>query len=542
MNIMMLYFHSLKHLKLIQIFNRFEKQFRRLKKCECKFSIRHHTKAWMRFEVNDVSYFGERSFSFLNKKHDVVSWNDTNLEKLWLYNLHYFNELNSVGALSREEQLIGLVKCWIDENPPFFGNGWEPYPISLRVVNWIKYFLSVDKQSSLVLDSLFQQVYALEQQLEYHLLGNHIFANAKALLFAGCFFEGEKADFWLEKALKILDKEIVEQVLHDGGHFELSPMYHNVILLDMLDLYNLINIYPHEELKKRRCQWGGVIEKMLEWGDYMSHPDGEVSFFNDAAMKISPPINVLRKYAQLLGVESTVVNKSGLCGFEYKYLSYSGYVVVNNKALKAILDVAKVGPDYIPGHAHADTLSFELSLFGYRVFVNSGTSLYGVNEERLRQRKTASHNTLEVDGADSSEVWSGFRVARRAYPTKPCIVKNNEALEFACSHDGYSRFLNKVTHIRKWRFLENRIEIIDSLKGQFTSAIVYYHLHPDIHVDTQGREIELTLPTGKKIKIESNCDIELQPSTWHPEFGVSIASQKFVIKLTQPSLEMIVRY
>jgi hypothetical protein len=31
-----------------------------------------------------------------------------------------------------------------------------------------------------------------------------------------------------------------------------------------------------------------------------------------------------------------------------------------------ILDVAPVGPDYLPGHAHADTLSFELSLFGQR--------------------------------------------------------------------------------------------------------------------------------------------------------------------------------
>ena len=28
----------------------------------------------------------------------------------------------------------------------------------------------------------------------------------------------------------------------------------------------------------------------------------------------------------------------------------------------AIIDVAKIGPDYLPGHGHADTLSFELSI------------------------------------------------------------------------------------------------------------------------------------------------------------------------------------
>ncbi|MFB1490650.1 MULTISPECIES: heparinase II/III family protein [unclassified Thiocapsa] len=44
----------------------------------------------------------------------------------------------------------------------------------------------------------------------------------------------------------------------------------------------------------------------------------------------------------------------------------------------ALLDVAPIGPDYLPGHAHADTLSFELSLFGQRVIVNGGTSRYRI--------------------------------------------------------------------------------------------------------------------------------------------------------------------
>ena len=69
-----------------------------------------------------------------------------------------------------------------------------------------------------------------------------------------------------------------------------------------------------------------------------------------------------------------------------------------------------MGPDYIPGHAHADTLSFELSIGAQRVFVNSGTSEYGLSPKRLNQRKTAAHNTVEVDGKDSSQVWSGLEL------------------------------------------------------------------------------------------------------------------------------------
>ena len=48
---------------------------------------------------------------------------------------------------------------------------------------------------------------------------------------------------WLKKGLKILNDELHEQVLGDGGHFELSPMYHSIILEDILDILHLIGFY-----------------------------------------------------------------------------------------------------------------------------------------------------------------------------------------------------------------------------------------------------------------------------------------------------------
>jgi hypothetical protein len=45
--------------------------------------------------------------------------------------------------------------------------------------------------------SLAVQARHLSRRLEYHLLGNHLFANAKALVFAGLFFQGDEADAWL---------------------------------------------------------------------------------------------------------------------------------------------------------------------------------------------------------------------------------------------------------------------------------------------------------------------------------------------------------
>ncbi len=107
------------------------------------------------------------------------------------------------------------------------------------MVNWIKWFLAGASPEPEWLDSLADQVRVLERRLEFHLLGNHLLANAKALVFAGFFFEGPDAQRWLYRGRTILDSELPEQVLPDGGHFERSPMYHAIILEDLLDLENL---------------------------------------------------------------------------------------------------------------------------------------------------------------------------------------------------------------------------------------------------------------------------------------------------------------
>ncbi|NUL58768.1 hypothetical protein GJ612_24855, partial [Escherichia coli] len=140
----------------------------------------------------------------------------------------------------------------------------------------------------------------LSQMLEFHLFGNHLFANAKALIFAGVFFSGKQAEYYLELGLNILDKELNEQILSDGGHFERSPMYHNIILNDILDLCNLAQVYEIVHLRKRLNIWTAKIYKMLEFSSAMSHPDGNISFFNDSTFGISPTHSQLMLYAKSL--------------------------------------------------------------------------------------------------------------------------------------------------------------------------------------------------------------------------------------------------
>ena len=459
-------------------------------------------------------------FEFLNVRRDCSfpeDWNSPAMEKLWLYNLHYFDDLQGQGADSRHHLHSSLIRRWIEDNPPGFGNGWEPYPISLRVVNWIKWFLAGNACSDRLAQSLATQALYLSRRLEYHLLGNHLFANGKALIFAGLFFQGPEAQRWLATGREIIERELGEQILADGGHFERSPMYHAIILEDLLDLINITRAaaLPVPD------SWYVQARRMLIWLALMTHPDGEVSFFNDSTGGIAPTQADLANYGTRLGLSPVLVPDGRVVR-----LGESGYLRLADREAVVLVDVAPIGPDYLPGHAHADTLSYEWSLFGQRLVVNSGTSCYGNSPERLRQRGTAAHSTVAVWGLDSSEVWGGFRVARRATPCNLVIRKNDQGVLVSCAHDGYRHLPGKPVHLRQWILGPGGLEIHDRIEGRPLAAIARHHLHPLVEACGEGREGVLLLPNNRQVRWRAEGgDVRLAESSYHPEFGVSIPTR-----------------
>ncbi|ENM3943633.1 alginate lyase family protein [Vibrio cholerae] len=526
---------------------RFEQLFYRLK--YRLFPLRflandfYHTKTsdwiWNGPEISEQSLFDGGWVSYLNVKANFTDepiWNNKNFEKLWLYNLHYFDDLNAIDSASRQAIQVSFVDRWIADNPPVAGNGWEPYPLSLRIVNWIKWYNRAGINNPQIILSLHQQAQALSKQLEYHILGNHLFANGKALVFAGCFLQGDLADSYLEIGLKILEREIPEQFLADGGHFELSPMYHCILVWDLLELIQLAAVTQHARLVAVETYWRQVAQKALNWLSVMIHADGDVSFFNDSAIGIAASPQQIFNYAASLGLKPHFNEPQRL-----HTLADSGYSKINMPAHSLIFDHAQVGPDYLPGHAHADTLSFEWSVGNQRVFVNSGTSMYGVSHERLRQRKTSAHNTIEVEGHDSSEVWSGFRVARRAKALLESANTSGEWVTVTAAHDGYRRLKGKVTHRRTIAMAAKQLIVSDQLTGDFKQAVAHFHLHPDVqaNVGADG-SIQLQLTNGQLIEFRSTGLCQLVDTSWHPHFGQSVATLKIAVTLTSPELQTTV--
>ena len=482
---------------------------------------------WVKQSLGIPKFLSADTCRFLNRQGTITKKEDWNSElkpKLWLYNLHYFDDLVSVGAGSRRDIQKLWMDNWVSQNPPVHGNGWEPYPTSLRIVNWIKAFLDDLPPKQAWLESLTKQTDYLSQKLEYHLLGNHLFANGKALIFSGAYLDCSAASHWLKKGIQIVDFELDEQILSDGAHFELTPMYHSIMLTDLLDIMNIIRTYPSKFPTELQDKIRSKIPAMLQFLADMSHCDGKLSFFNDTAMSIAPDNEHIYEYAGKLGFAKPQIAYNELQIIDYPK---SGYVIAKSSLVSLISDLSLIGPSYLPGHAHADMLSFEMSIRGQRIFVNSGISEYGSGEERHRQRKTRSHNTVEINNKDSCELWSGFRVARRGLITNRNV--DTSKFEFSAGHTGFKKQGIDCLHSRVWKLQDFGLTITDKLDGSFASARGYLHLHPSICIlDINENSLLITDQVSRIILKFEGAKLYTSETTWHPEFGLALPTHKIM--------------
>lgn len=377
-------------------------------------------------------------FCFLNLASVFTSWNDTERGNLWCYNLNYMDWLEQEGLSEKD----GIY--WIDKfisDIPTIKMGLDPYPIALRCINWVKFFQRYPNTVSAARDNaLYSQLKLLERKLEYHLLGNHLLEDSYALYIGAAYFND--ADM-MRRAEKLLMLQLNEQILSDGMHYEQSPMYHCILLDRLLDC---INFRKTEFL----CTVAG---KMLGFLEGIVWKDMTIPLFNDAAYGIAPTPKEIFDYANRL----KVLWKKGVCG-------ESGYRKMFNNDLEAILDVGNITASYQPGHSHADTFSYELRVKGCPVVVDTGISTYNKTPRRQYERSSEAHNTVVVDGKNSSEVWGGFRVGRR------CSTQFSEDTENAivATHNGFQK-----QYTRAFKMTGNAFILEDWYDGE---AVSYIHL------------------------------------------------------------------
>lgn len=428
------------------------------------------------FDADKPVLWQAGTFRFLNRPYSpgigAINWNYRNAGladygKLWTYNLNYFDFLNQPGISPVSG--LRLVQDFIDQADSL-RDGLDPYPTSLRIINWVA-FLSRNKVRNQVINRhLFAQVDLLSRRIEYHIAGNHLLENGYALLIGALYFRDKR---WLSKATQLIHAELKRQILTDGGHYERSPMYHQLLLDRLLTVLLALQADSWHVNRLFVCFLTDKAREMLGWLNAITFSNGDVPMVNDCAPGIAPTT------AQLRAKATRVLNEGVIEGPTAR-LHDSGYRMFRTARYELVADVGPIEPDHQPGHAHADTFSFILNVDNCPLLVDNGTSTYQPGPRRDMERSTAAHNTVEVNGQNSSEVWAGFRVGRRA----EVAVVTDTPTELKALHNGYRKL--GIMHERAWSVAPAHLLITDRLICSRRKAdlcgVARFHFHPDVRL------------------------------------------------------------
>lgn len=518
------YFHTLRYLRLIQVYFQVYYRIKRIWQialvCLPKspaIETLFITKLIIKEPFSNTLASNEQ-LSIHNIEVPIsapLNWNEKRFGKLWCYQLNYFDFLFDKGLLFKTK--IKWIEEYI-ESTTSTSVGQDPYPLSVRTFNWVLFIqLYESKIPELTRHKIAKQIWTdtvrLTHTLEYHLLGNHLLENGFALLMSGVLFQKSS---WLRKSTHLICQQLSEQILQDGMHFERSPMYHVHVLyrvLTSLDLVRGASALKSNDLLVKTLH--NVALSMLSALKNLQFSNDDIAFVNDSCFGQVPPVAYIQHYAKMLGLMPDNLK-----------LGASNYRKLAGGQWEAFIDVGDTQPDYIPAHVHSDIFNFIVYAHHSPLIVDTGISTYEKNAQRHLERSTKSHNTVEVENTNQSDVWSGFRIGKRAR-----VIDLQEQLNYIRGvHNGYKKF--GILHQREFRFAKEVIEIKDTMLGNTShSCCNYLHFHPDIkniHIS------EDTIVVDKIIIHVSGADkIELRDYDFAPEFNKLVKGKVAVMTFNQ---------
>jgi hypothetical protein len=409
---------------------------------------------------------------------------------------HRLDKLAAGSLLRAYEEQYGLELGAASAGSPGAWTGAcavRPYPASVRARR-IAVAIRCGRRD---LDhELARAARAIFTQLELQLLGNHLLENGLGLACAGAVACGTEANLWWGAGRRLLDWQLPQQFLPDGGHFERSASYHLALCAGLCETIELASAAGREV----PALWLQTARRALGWARAVRAPDGTYPLFNDASFDAGPAIDVvlaLGRGCGLVPVESLPPASEMV-----RALPDTGWLICSSPGAWLCLDAGPDGAPYQGGHVHADALTFELWIEGERAVVDYGVSSYGRDAARAETRGTHVHNTVTVAGRDSSEVWAAFRVGRRARARILATDPTPSGVAIECEHDGYAWLPGRPMHRRRLVFTERALSIND----QVDSATPY------------PAESRLRLAANARLHREGGA-ITSSDDRWHPEFA-----------------------
>lgn len=447
--------------------------------------------------------------------HESPPWRERSHGRLWAYQLHSFAFAPALEA-DDTPLLARWMRDWIDRNPPGTDIAWDSYCVSNRLLHWALAAAQMDAPDDALCASYAQQTAWLLQSIEWDVRANHLLKNACALAVAGNLLGGDAS--W--QGRQLLEAEVAEQILPDGGHYERSPMYHALVLDDLLLAY--------ASYRDKPVYLRDAIRRMASWLEQVCHPDGGIPLFGDSVFGEAPDTRSLIAFARAVTEVDDVP-----AALASRALEDSGYYigVAGASSLHCIVKACGPEPAYQPGHAHADLGSYELSFGSARFVVDTGVHGYAESPWRAHCRSVRAHNCASLGGRQPIDTWGVFRVGRRCTVTIPEAVADDTGLRLRIRHDGF----RPAAYARTLTLSESGLEVRDAAQCArdevLTTRIL---LHPEVVVTAEGGAFRLERDghrlwlTAEAGALAHHPPHSSPPEGWYfPEFGRGCPAHRF---------------
>jgi uncharacterized heparinase superfamily protein len=456
----------------------------------------------------------------LRELGDAPGWDHADAPRLWRFHLHYWDWAWGLAAdqdrLAARALFARLWRSWQASAGFDCGDAWHPYPAALRAWSWCGLYRELVAGSDIEPNfaaSLAAHARFLRRHLEYDVGGNHLVKGLKALVGLAVFFADERL---LRLTTRRLARQLTTQILADGGHYERAPAYHCQVLADLIDVMDLVRATgqaPADEMTR-------AVERMRYWLGAVLTPDGRVPLLNDGYPVDRELLAVLRPAPDPVTPASPVL-----------VLPDTGLVRALAGSWHLLADVGSPCPPSLPAHAHADTFGCLVHVDKVPLLVDTGTSTYEPGPVRHHERSTAAHSTVQVDGADSTEVWGVFRAGRRARVSGLAVHAEDARITFEAAHDGFRGLRGRPVHHRRWSLTSDGLRIDDTVTGRGRhEVVVRWQLAPGSAVRVAHGAAVITSPAGAfAVTVTATAPVRLSTETRAVAAGFGITADTPVL-------------
>ena len=412
---------------------------------------------------------------------------------------------------------------------------WRPLTLGIRMytsfVPCFYHFLNspeftpdflVTMLTSMVEHARHTRMYYTRHKSYFNVSPNWGLMESNGLAHMGILFpEFKKAKDWQCEAMSRFEEQIRMQLCEEGMQVERASGYHLVCtfcFMQIMDLALRNNVRISDTYKQN-------AEKMIDFVVSIMKPHGVYPMLKDAdesdvfgerasygLWEDINNLNMLEDHNDLrwvLKAGARLFNRSDMLWIathgeqgEKPQLGSiampdSGFCTMrtgwDHDDLYCVYTCGKLGVmDQSCVHGNADALSVDVSGYGETLLIDPGRYLYE-GPWRVWFKSTSAHNTVTVDGHDSSELADEWMFKTKAESTLHAFSSTERFDYVDGSHDGFERLSDPVTHRRRIVFLKSRFWlVVDELTAEARHQYdQYWHLSPQANVD-QDRDLSVT--------------------------------------------------